>query len=183
MAKIYSKVSFETCINIDIEHLQEAGILEDEKNDEVEESDSFWDLDDDEKDRRWLKYWDIRDENPLSQEKMCDCEIGRGLYYLQFLRWFRVYNTPEDREKIFVTKSESLLPDRETQQVDIKPITDFIGIDEMNIVAEKKIHATTSDVGPMKDETRQRLEKLFDPFNKQLKSVLGEKWDDPWPYK
>ena len=40
-------------------------------------------------------------------------------------------NTKNDRKRIFITKSESLVPDIKISVVDMKSITDFIGIDEM----------------------------------------------------
>ena len=129
-----------------------------------------------------MKYFDSSVADYMNKDIVCDGEIGRGLYYLQFLRWFREYNSTEDREKIYITRSESILPDEETHEVNMKPITDFIGIDEMEVVPKDKIHETPSYLGPMKDATRERLEKIFDPFNKHLVSLLGKEWDDPWPY-
>ncbi len=171
----YGEVTFETCVDIDIQKLIEVGILGDDEK--VLDAD-----DDDENERRWLKYWDIWDEDYLTKEKVCDGEIARGLYYFQLQRWFKEYSTAEDRDKIFITKSESLLPDKKTKVIDMKAMTDFIGIDEMEVVAEEKIHATSSEFGPMQDETKQRLQAIYDPFNKKLGDILGEGWDDPWPY-
>mmetsp|Transcript_25980 Transcript_25980/g.38911 ORF Transcript_25980/g.38911 Transcript_25980/m.38911 type:complete len:394 (-) Transcript_25980:184-1365(-) len=172
--KLDGKITFERCIDIDIEKLTKAGIVG---------NDTFWMVDDKEREQRWLSYWDIHDEDKLTELMLCDNEIGRGLYFLQLLQWFKEYNTVEDREKIYVTKSESILPDKETHVVDLKPITDFLGIDELEVISEEKIHATVSHFGPMKDETEQKLMEIFDPFNKKLESLLGKDWKDPWPYK
>lgn len=168
----YGKISFETCVNLDVKKLTEAGILN---------NNDFWKVDDSERERRWLKYWMTLKRDFLTRKAVCDGEIGRGLYYMQIQRWFKEYNAIEDRKKIFIIKSEHLLPEGATHRVDFKPITDFIGIDAMEITAEKKIHAT-ADMGPMKKETKQKLRNLFDPFNKKLFSVLGNGWEDPWSY-
>ena len=37
-------------------------------------------------------------------------------------------------------------------------------------------------VGAMKNETRLKLIKLFDPWNKKLGTILGDGWENPWPY-
>ncbi len=169
----FGDVSFETCVNIDIEKLNKTGIIYD---------DTFWEVDDDERERRWLKYWNIFSKDRLTRLGLCNGDISRGLYFLQLHRWFKVYNSTE-RENIFITKSENLLPDNRTHMIDLKPITDFIGIDEMEVISMKKIHATRSyHFGPMKSETKQKLREIFHPFNKKLGDLLGQDWNNPWPY-
>jgi len=120
--------------------------------------------------------------NKLTILGICEGEVARGLYSMQLRRWFKEYNTTEERKKIFITKSEKLLPDENTHVIDIKPITDFIGIDEIEVIFKEKIHATSSGFDEIKDETRQKLNKIFDPFNKDLERLLGDEWKDPWPY-
>lgn len=168
----YGKVNFETCIEVDIEKLEKNRIL----------SETFWEVDDKEQERRWLSYWDEWDEDFLTREQVCNADIGRGLYYMQIQRWLQVYNDDDSRIQIFVTKSENLLPHNTTKKVNMKPLTDFIGIDEIEITAKRKIH-TYVGFGPMKEETRKKLQKIFDPFNKELFSLLGDDWMDPWPYE
>ncbi len=169
----FGEVSFETCVDIDIQKLNKTGIIND---------DSFWEVDDEERERRWLEYWKIANEDKLTRLGVCTGDVSRGLYFLQLSHWFKEYNSTEDRGKIFVMKSESLLPDKETNMIDIKPITDFIGVNELEISTKGKIHATSSRFGPMNVDTKQKLCELFDPFNKKLGSLLGKDWDDSWPY-
>lgn len=107
--------------------------------------------------------------------------IGRGLYYFQMKQFLKEYNTSELRQKMLIMKSESFNPDKSTKRINLKPLFDFIGVSDMEIIAEERIHAT-EDIGPMKTDTKLMLQKFYDPFNKKLASILGEEWENPWPY-
>lgn len=170
--KRYGNVTFETCVEVDIVKLKANGIL----------NETFWEVDVEERERRWLSYWNGWDEDFLTAQEVCSAEIGRGLYSLQIQRWLKAYNNDASRKLLFIIKSEALLPDRVTKKVDLTPITDFIGIDEVEIISgEKKIHSYYG-LGPLHEETRKKLQNIFDPFNKELVSLLGEEWENPWPY-
>mmetsp|Transcript_3966 Transcript_3966/g.5172 ORF Transcript_3966/g.5172 Transcript_3966/m.5172 type:complete len:177 (+) Transcript_3966:200-730(+) len=161
---------FDFCLQIDIEHLNKsAGILL---------NDTFWDATEKERERRWLKYWKIRKNSP----KFCDACIGRGLYSLQIKSWLKEYGQLEFKDKNLIIKSESLRPDPTTKLIDFKPICEFIGIEEI-FISDNDVHAPTVHSGPMFNETKVMLRNLFEPFNKELYSILGEGWGDPWPYQ
>ncbi len=170
---VEEEVTFEDCVDYDLARLAKAGILK---------NDTFWEVDDEERDRRWLVYKATAPRKKFKE--ICHEEVARGLYLLQFHSWFKAYSTEEDREKIFVIKSEDLRPDRETNMVDLKAMADFIGIDEMEVVVSegKMIHEGRIKT-PMQDETRLKLQQMYSPFNKRLESLLGDKWKDPWPYE
>ena len=201
-------ITFETCLEIDEDKLTQAGIIY---------NDTFWTCSDDERQRRWIRYWNIWDTESLTKESVCHGEIGRGLYYPQLKQWFQYYEynhnyydhpnvknetlspnndnailmkkkennitTSNDKNNnmIFITKSESLLPNVATKEINLKPITDFIGVEEIKVLSKKKIHSFPG-LGPMKNETLIRLQKLYAPFNKKLYSILGHGWEDPWSY-
>lgn len=78
-------------------------------------------------------------------------------------------------------KSEDLLPNPTTHEVDLKPITDFIGLPNITIKAQEKIHSTKKG-SEMNTDTRIKLERLFDPFNKKLFEILGKEWENVWSY-
>lgn len=168
----YGEVNFEMCVDIDVKKLQKAGIFHD----------TFWAVDDQERERRWLEYWKIWDQGHLTRKGICNGDLGRGLYYMQLQSWFKQYNDDEARKQILVVKSESLIPDNITKSINLKVLTDFIGVEEMNVIEEERIHATNSSLGPMKKETKRKMRQLFDPFNKKLFLLLGQDWENPWPY-
>ena len=174
VTETHGKITFERCVNIDIQQLKNAGILQD----------SFWQVSEEERERRWVKYWRSWQDHILTEEEMCSGEVGRGLYYLQIERWLKHFDYgggQNNNGNVLILKSENLLPHESTKKVDLKSLTDFIGIDELDIVAHEKIHTYTG-AKPLQDETRIKLEHIFDPFNKKLGALLGKEWENPWPY-
>ena len=119
--------------------------------------------------------------NRTDSSNKCGEVLGRGIYYFQIKQFFKEYNTSELRQKMLIMKSESLNPDKSTKRINLKAIFDFIGLPDIEIIAEERIHAT-KDRGPMKTDTKLMLRKFYDPFNKKLASILGEEWENPWPY-
>lgn len=170
----HGEVTFETCVNMDKEKLEKAGVLN---------NDNFWEITDEERTLRWLQYWKTWNEGTLTENEVCNGEIGRGLYYMQLLVWAKHYSFDEAKKEILILKSETLKPDKATNKVNLKNITDFISVDNLEVnVGERKIHSYEELSAPMNNETRAELKKLFDPFNKQLFSLLGKGWNNPWPY-
>ena len=170
----HGEVTFETCVNIDIENLEKVGILNNE---------NFWEITDEEKTLRWLQYFKTWNKGILTENEVCNGEIGRGLYYMQLLIWVKHYSFDEAKKEILIIKSETLKPDKATNKVNLKNITDFLLVDGLEVnVGERKIHSYEELFVPMNNETREELKKLFDPFNKQLLFLLGKEWDNPWPY-
>jgi len=54
---------------------------------------------------------------------------------------------------------------KKTHAIDMKPITNFIGIDKIEVIIKEKIHAILSGFDEIKDETRQKkLNNIFDPL-------------------
>ena len=188
---MYNNITFEVCVEHDIAILTDVGIVN---------NDTFWTSSDKERDQRWLKY--IKKSNQTQgfgimsgrgYEKtgglnICDALIGRGMYYLQLYRWIKEkYHVVKDNYSnetmnLLVMKSENLLPNEMTKEVNWKPITDFIGIEETKVKSEKKVHETSKSFAPMKEETRMKLQKLFDPYNQMLSLMLGDVWENAWPY-
>lgn len=170
-------VTIDVCLKIDIEHLTKARIIHDE---------SFWDASTTEVERRqrWNYYFSIWEED-MSVPKFCDNEIGRGLYSLQIQTWISVLGLQEFKQKVFIMRSEQLRPDPVTDIINMNPITDFIGIPGMNITNDIDVrHGHVANVKqPIKEDTKIMLRKLFEPFNKDLQSLLGNEWETPWPMK
>ena len=170
---------FEKCVDVDVKRLSEAGILDDD----------FLQLDDKEIESRWLKYWEMwtknrEDTNLTGILSICnDRSIGRRLYFIHLQQWLKLKSNDESSwgNNMLILKSENMKPDTETNKIDFKPFTNFIGIEDFEVISEKTIHATKY-FGPMRGQVRRYLMNLLDPFNKKLASILGDKWKDPWPY-
>mmetsp|Transcript_2987 Transcript_2987/g.3974 ORF Transcript_2987/g.3974 Transcript_2987/m.3974 type:complete len:373 (-) Transcript_2987:399-1517(-) len=164
------EISFEDCIQSDMSKMNTLGML----------NETFLQSSNDVKREKWDRL--LRSKRiGGDKSKWCDSMIIRGLYSLQLRPVFDEYG-PEAKDKILVIRSEDLRPNLVTNMIDLKPITDFLGIDEMNIIAEKNFHATDAKVsGPMTDQDLNTLRRLYDPYNKELHSILGDGWEDPWP--
>ena len=170
---------FESCVDVDVNNLSKAGILDDD----------FLQLDDKEIESRWLKYWEMwtknrEDTNLTGILSICnDRSIGRRLYFIHLQQWLKLKSNDESSwgNNMLILKSENMKPDTETNKIDFKPFTNFIGIEDFEVISEKTIHATKY-FGPMRGQVRRYLMNLLDPFNKKLASILGDKWKDPWPY-
>ena len=160
-----SMMSFESVIEDDIEVLKQYGIL----------ADDIFSISANERRIRWLQYFnsieDIRGKS----------FIGRGLYYMQLEIWLDHYRDEKSRKKLLFIKSEDIRPNPTTKEVDLKPITDFIGLPDITIKANETIHST-KDVGEMNIATRIKLQELFEPFNKKLFEILGKEWENVWSY-
>ena len=160
--------SFEDCIEADIAILKLAGILSQNESAATINLPDF--------DKAWARYAVTYRTYRLN----CGSVVGRGIYAAQLRRWFKVYNKEERKMQFFVMKSEDLRPDK-YGRVDITNITRFIGVGEKNFTEVKKIHGTR-DMGPMQKETKERLRRLYKPFNDDLYELLGPGWENPWPY-
>ena len=162
-------LKFNECIELELDVLDEAEMLVDD----------LLELDTPEIESRWKNYWN-EGKKMVKKNRLCDRFIGRGLYFIQLKRWFMLRSSSE-KKALLVLKSESLRPDEATNKVNMTLITKFLGIEQYEVISNKPIHAT-KDMEPMTEETRQKLMKLFDPFNKKLSSILGDQWNDPWHY-
>ncbi len=164
----YGNTTFESVIEQEVDILNRIGILDQ----------NFLDLDEDKRQTKWRQYW----EWYTMKKKYADAFIGRGLYCLQLEMWYKYYQD-EARKNILIVKSESLAPNTTTNEVNLKSITDYIGVSEYNFISKptERIHKS-KDIGQIKTETQEYLQRLFEPFNKRLHSMLGEGWEDPWPY-
>jgi len=209
-------LSFEECVTLDIEALQKSGVvavdvagsamnhLDEDTNNEVEEnvkvekdagSDGWQQvpvLDLENLDEAWARY------TKLSIRQTCDNIIGRGLYVMQLRIWWKVYNQKERRDKFLIVKSESLLPtetmdgngDGDGDRVDLKRITDFLGVVALNVTSydtaavtvSANFHLASEKESTISGTTEITLRDLFGPFNYELGEMLGggEIWSNPW---
>ena len=163
--------TFEDCIEFDIILLKWAGVIPKDENDTLR---SLTKEDLDHLDKAWIKY------AKMSQMKWARCGtiVGRGIYAAQLSLWWKVYNEDERKNQFLVMRSEDLRPDADGH-VHLKNITEFIGVSDRSIESPREIHKT-DDIGPMRNETKVRLRRLYLPFNDALHDFLGSSWHDPW---
>ena len=162
--------TFEDCIETDIDILKQAGVLYQNESAATINLPDF--------DKAWARYVKITYRHRYRRH--FGSIVGRGIYAAQLRRWFKVYNKEERKMQFLVMKSEDLRPDK-YGRVDITNITRFIGVGEKNFTEVKKIHGTR-DMGPMQKETKDRLRRLYKPFNDDLYELLGPGWENPWPW-
>lgn len=167
--RLKQAATFDECVTVDIGHLKRARILYDG---------SFWKTSEKEQDRRWAYYFKNWTEKPWN----CDGEIGRGLYSLQLRRWVNVYGPQDFRCRARVLRSENMRPDPVSGMIDLEPITNFLGISPMTAQDQNHHAAKIFSYPTLTEETKLMLSKLFQPFNEDLHSLLGDDWKDPWPY-
>ena len=163
--------TFEDCIELDINLLKSAGVIPEDENNTLR---SLTKEDLDHLDKAWIEY------AKLSQIKWATCGtiVGRGIYAAQLSLWWKVYNEDERKNQLLVMRSEDLRPDADGH-VHLKNITEYIGVSDKSIKSPKQFHET-NDIGPMRNETKVGLRRLYLPFNDALDDFLGSSWHDPW---
>ena len=163
--------TFEDCIELDIKLLKWAGVIPKDENNTLR---SLTKEDLDHLDVAWIKYANLS----KGLWARCGTIVGRGIYAAQLSLWWKVYNEDERRNQFLVMKSEDLRPNADGH-VHLKNITEFIGVSDRSIESPREIHKT-DDIGPMRNETKVRLRRLYLPFNDALDDFLGSSWHDPW---
>lgn len=126
-------------------------------------------------DEAWLKY--IHAKKFYSQ-----ILVGRGLYSLQLRQWFKHF----PRSSFLIMNYDDLKKENGTQFVFDKAI-EFLELNktnEVNIGEMKKVH-NRGDYSnyTLDDSTKKMLYNLYEPYNRELASLLGPEWKDVWKYK
>jgi hypothetical protein len=168
--------SFEHCIERDIKILKWAGVISENEN-----PTEFLRGETTGNSMRIKHAWNKYTRKSIEQSEKCGGVVGRGMYNLQLSLWWQTYDLEERKSQFFVMRSEDLRPDVDGY-IQLKNITDFIGVSAKNITTRKKFHAT-KNIGPMQDGTKFRLRRLYTPFNDALVDFLGPDWCDPWSWK
>ena len=103
--------------------------------------------------------------------------IGRGLYALQLRQWFKAMQQHgKNQEDMLIIHSEEMKTN--TEEVYEKTLR-FLDMDiEPLVDNEEKFQGKyTIDLKP---ETRERLLKFYEPYNRELYGLLGDDWDGVW---
>jgi len=145
---------FEQWIEDDLTYLNQSGFL-DANNEEDEDS-------------AWLQYLKMVGEGP----------IGRSLYDVQLRHWSKAMQAAgrDPSTQIYIVRSEDMHLDKDGEY---RKVLDFLGLPYVPLKDEAE--RVVSDYKfPMKNETREMLQRFFEPYNKRLYKRLGGDWDGFW---
>ncbi len=93
--------------------------------------------------------------------------LARGIYVEQLERWHEHF----DPERLLVLKSEDLFADATGG---LRRVHEFLGLPEHDLdVAATAPRRKKPRYQPMAAQTRERLEKYFEPYNRKLYDYLG----------
>jgi hypothetical protein len=151
------KIEFEKWLEHDLEALKTAGILDATTEEE--------------EDARWPEYLKLAGEGP----------IGRGLYDIQIRQWTKALADAgrDPATQIHIVRSEDMHVNKDGEY---RKVLHFLGLPYVPIKNEDE--KVVSDYQhPMKNETRDMLEALFEPYNKKLYKRLGGDWEGFWDPK
>lgn len=151
------KVEFEKWIEQDMFALNKSGFLEATTEEE--------------EDARWPEYLKLAGEGP----------IGRSLYDVQIRQWSKalVDAGRDPSTQIHIVRSEDMHVNKDGEY---RKVLNFLGLPYVPIKNEEE--KVVSDYQhPMKKETRDMLEALFEPYNKKLYKRLGGDWEGFWDPK
>lgn len=98
--------------------------------------------------------------------------IGRSFYEIQLRQWFNAIRSVgrDPATQVHIVVSESLHDDI---QGEMKKVHKFLGLPHVKVIHEDyKVVSKYSS--PMKNETRQMLEILYESYNKKLYKLLAE---------
>jgi hypothetical protein len=104
--------------------------------------------------------------------------VGRGLYAIQLRHWFQAmeeYGKP--RSELWIAPSERLLQAPNETYADVLA---FLGLTPHPLGNFGKIHATPYRTLGMAPATRAKLQAFYEPYNRQLESLLGSEWHGIW---
>lgn len=167
--------TFEDCIEFDIKLLKWAGIIPQDEH-MIQSSLTLHDLD--QMEEAWINY---TKKSKMAWAK-CGSIIGRGIYALQLRMWWKAYDEEERRDNFLVMRSEDLRPD-EDGRVHLKNVTDLMGVADKMVINYPVVIHRTFGIREMQNETKNRLRRLYEPFNDVLEQYLGSSWHDPWSWK
>ncbi len=182
--KLYPDLTFDRCIEMDINTLNAAGVVvhslsASSSNNTTHHTTSSsmddYDYDWDKLDVAWEKY-----HRYDRYKHRCASVVGRGLYALQLRLWWKQYNKEERDKQLLIIDSDALRPDKLTGMIDMKTVTDFLDISEItNLDGTRVIHKGKGTL-QLSNSTKERLRVFYEPFNTELKKMLGENWESTW---
>lgn len=152
--------TFEEWIEMDLALLKETGVIQDKMSQQ-----DF--AGSDEEMEAWKAYTRRGKHAPL----------GRGLYAIQLRHWFKAYEAAgKSRSDFFIIQSERLKTDKSGV---FEEVQQFLGLEQHELEKENEPN-TGSYIAEMSKETREKLEKFYEPYNQELYELLGKEWEGAW---
>jgi hypothetical protein len=152
---------FEPYIEQDFQTMKEAGLL----LDDPEEQKTLYNTP--KEDKAWRRYHSIRGEGA----------VGRSLYAIGLSHFFKAFQSigRDPYTEFHIVRTEDMERDLDGEY---QKILEFLGLPYYRL-ENTQVKVKTNYSSPMKAETRQRLEKFFEPYNQRLYELLGNdfvKW-------
>jgi hypothetical protein len=93
---------------------------------------------------------------------------SRGIYVEQMKHWFKVF----PKENILILSSEEFFAD---PRKEFNKLTDFLEIDRCDKIEFEKLNVGTEK--KMEAETKKKLDEFYKPYNEELFSFLGRRFN------
>jgi hypothetical protein len=157
--------TFEEYVKLDLDALEEVGIVLPNSTNQVE-----WEAvtGSPHEDAAWKQYTKLGINSP----------IGRGLYSIQIRQLFdamKRYNKSTD--DLMVIPSEDLLANTDAVY---QRILKFLDFQPHRLDMYRLANSASNRSQTMNPKTRERLQQLFEPYNRKLASLLGQDWQGIW---
>ena len=157
-------LSFEHYVELDMRVLKETGVIREWSS--TEEFDAF--SGSDEEFQAWQTYTKLGLNSP----------IGHGLYALQLRHWLQAMDLfGKPRKDLLVLQSEVMMRHSNATYFQV---LDFLRLKPHHMLKYAKIHTTQYRTPEMNPETRAKLQTFYEPYNRQLESLLGSNWSGVW---
>lgn len=113
-----------------------------------------------------------------------DWIVGRGIYSIQLRFWFQAFS----QQNILVLNSHRMKGPTGAQYT-VDKVYSFLGLPQHRLNQEIFADADTgfkrdySKVPPISNETRKFLYDFYEPYNRELETMLGEQFREVWERK
>ena len=106
--------------------------------------------------------------------------IGRSLYAIQLRHWIDAYKERNQPLRMMVINSDDM---KSETNATYRKVLDFLDLPRElpENFTEFHKHSYTR-VEPISNSTRAMLERIFEPYNRQLGALIGPEWQGIWPY-
>lgn len=170
----YREITFETFIQKDIDALQKLKLVSKNPTDDINLNMH--------NDAAWEEYINSKKINDVSQKNIhLQISVARGLYYMQLRQWFKYFP-----DNILVINFDELTSENGYQSVYNKAM-DFLGLDYNLMKRKTGFSGLVQLKGKydvvMNDDTKKMLYDLYAPYNRELKTLLGNEWNNVWEYR
>ena len=123
-------------------------------------------------DEAWLKY--------IHQKKQyLNILVGRGLYSLQLRQWFRYFP-----KSSFLFLNYDDLNKKDGAILLFNKVIEFLGLKEFQLYSKIAKRYNKGDYSnyTLDSATKKMVHDMYEPYNRELSSLLGPEWKGVWEY-